>query len=160
MNNFGVYFKNLNVTGKNDSKYKSSIQSELLNIYEINSKLPLIKYSDNTTDYITPKISFRINPSDMKDYSSDNRLITTDNIFDINRVGISDSYESGKSLTFGFDYKKENKENEEEFLEVKLATVLRDNKEDKIPASSSINRTTSNLFGSIENSFSEFLSLN
>ena len=69
-------------------------------------------------------------------------------------------YESGKSLTFGFDYKKENKENEEEFLEVKLATVLRDNKEDKIPASSSINRTTSNLFGSIENSFSEFLSLN
>ena len=160
VNNFGVYFKNLNVTGKNDSKYKSSIQSELLNIYEINSKLPLIKYSDNTTDYITPKISFRINPSDMKDYSSDNRLITTDNIFDINRLGISDSYESGKSLTFGFDYKKENKENEEEFLEVKLATVLRDNKEDKIPASSSINRTTSNLFGSIENSFSEFLSLN
>ena len=63
-------------------------------------------------------------------------------------------------MTFGFDYKKENKENEEEFLEVKLATVLRDNKEDKIPTSSSINRTTSNLFGSIENSFSEFLSLN
>ena len=55
-----------------------------MNIYEINSKLPMIKYSDNTTDYITPKISFRINPSDMKDYSSDNRLITTDNIFDIN----------------------------------------------------------------------------
>ncbi len=160
VNNFGIYFKNLNVTGKNDTKYKSSIQSELLNIYEINSKLPLIKYNDNTTDYITPKISFRVNPSDMKDYSSDNRLITTDNIFDINRLGISDSYESGKSLTFGIDYKKENKENDKEFLEVKLATVLRDNEEDKIPTSSSINRTTSNLFGSVENSFSEFLSLN
>ncbi len=160
VNNFGVYFKNLNVTGKNDIKYKSSIQSELLNIYEINSKLPLIKYNNFTTDYFTPKISFRINPSDMKNYSSDNRLITTDNIFDINRLGISDSYESGKSLTLGIDYKKENKENDEEFLEIKLATVLRDKKEDKIPTTSSINRTTSNLFGSIENSFSKFLSLN
>ena len=58
--------------------------------------------------------SFRINPSDMKNYSSDNRLITTDNIFDINRLGLSDSYESGKSLT----YKKEANENIEDFLEI------------------------------------------
>ena len=160
VNNFGIYFKNLNVTGKNDTKYKSSIQSEILNIYEINSKLPLIKYDERTTNYITPKVSFRINPSDMKNYSSNNRLITTDNIFDINRLGVSDSYESGKSLTFGFDFKKENKQNTEEFLEIKLAAVLRDDEENKIPTSSSINRTTSNLFGSIENSFSEFFSLN
>ena len=29
VNNFGIYFKNLNATGKNDSKYKSSFQSEI-----------------------------------------------------------------------------------------------------------------------------------
>ncbi len=160
VNNFGIYFKNLNATGKNDSKYKSSIQSELLNIYEINSKLPLIKINKNVTNYITPKISFRINPSDMKNYSSDNRLITTDNIFDINRLALSDSYEAGKSLTFGFDYKKEKNGDIEDFLEIKLAAVLRDDQENKIPTSSSLNRTASNLFGSIENSFSEFFSLN
>ncbi len=160
INNFGIYFKNLNVTGKNDTKYKSSVQSELLNIYEINSKFPLIKIDEKNTNYITPKVSFRINPSDMKNYTNDNRLITTDNIFDINRLGISDSYESGKSLTFGIDFKKENKDNLEEFFEIKLATVLRDDKEVKIPTSSSLNRTTSNLFGSVENSFSEFFSLN
>ena len=160
INNFGIYFKNLNATGKNDSKYKSNIQSELLNIYEINSKLPLIKLNKNNTEYVTPKISFRINPSDMKNYSSDNRLITTDNIFDINRLGLSDSYESGKSLTFGFDYKKEKNEDIENFLEIKLAAVLRDDKESKIPTSSSLNRTSSNLFGSVENNFSDFFSLN
>ena len=43
VNNFGIYFKNLNSTGKNDTKYKSSLQSELLNIYEINSRYPLFK---------------------------------------------------------------------------------------------------------------------
>ncbi len=160
VNNFGVYFKNLNATGKNDVKYKSNLQSELLNIYELSSKLPFIKYSENRNNYLTPKVAFRINPSDMKNYSSDNRLITTDNIFDINRLGLTDSYESGKSLTFGLDYKIEDKSDIEKFLEIKLATNLRDTKEDKIPTSSSINRTTSNLFGSVENSFSDFFSLN
>ena len=92
----------------------------------------------------------------MKNYSNDSRLITTDNIFGINRLGVSDSYEAGKSLTLGVDFKKENKEDIDKFLEIKFATVLRDSKENKIPTSSSLNRTTSNLFGSIENSFSEF----
>ena len=78
-------------------------------IYEINTKLPLIKLNELSTNYITPKISFRINPSDMKNHSADNRLLTTDTIFDINRLGITDSYEAGKSITFGVDFKKEKK---------------------------------------------------
>ena len=160
VNNFGIYFKNLNATGKKDTKYKSSTQSEILNIYEFNSKLPLYKESELNAKYITPKLSFRINPSDMKNYKSESRLITTDNVFDINRLGISDSYEAGKSLTFGFDYKNENKEDLEKYFEFKLAGVLRDGKEEKIPTSSSLNRTSSNLFGSVENSFSDFFSLN
>ena len=160
VNNFGIYFKNLNATGKNDTKYKSSLQSELLNIYEINTRYPLFKDSEFNSNYITPKISFRLNPSDMKNYSTENRLVTTDNIFDIKRLGISDSYESGKSLTLGIDFKKEKKEDIDKYIEIKFATVLRDSKENKIPTSSSLNRSTSNLFGSIENSFSEFFSLN
>ncbi len=160
VNNFGIYFKNLNATGKNDQYYKSSVQNELLNIYEISSSLPLIKLNEQNIDYITPKISFRINPSDMKDHSTNNRLLTTDNVFDINRLGLSNSYEAGKSLTVGVDYRKENKVDVEKFLEVKLATILRDTEENKIPKSSTANRTSSNLFGSIENSFSEFFSIN
>ena len=160
VNNFGIYFKNLNATGKNDTKYKSSLQSELLNIYEFNTRYPLFKESEYDTNYFIPKASFRINPSDMKNYSTEDRLITTDNIFGINRLGISDSYETGKSLTLGIDFKKEKKEDIDKYFEIKLATVLRDTKESKIPTSSSLNRSTSNLFGSIENSFSEFFSLN
>jgi LPS-assembly protein len=160
VNNFGIYFKNLNITGKNDTKYKSSIQSELLNIYELNSVFPLIKSRDNSMNYITPKISFRINPSDMKNNSSESRLITTDNIFDIDRLGLASSYESGKSITLGVDFKKEDISDVEKYLEIKLASILRDTKEDKIPTTSTANRTTSNLFGSIENSFSDTFKLN
>ena len=159
-NNFGIYFKNLNATGKNDVKYKSNLQSELLNIYELSTSLPLIKTNENNFNYITPKLSFRINPSDMKNHKSENRLITTDNIFDINRLGLSDSYEAGKSITLGLDFKKEDKIDIEKYIEIKFATILRDKEENKIPTSSTVNRKTSNLFGSAESSFSENFSLN
>ena len=80
---------------------------------------------------ILPKISFRINPSDMKNYSNDSRLITTDNIFGINRLGVGDSYESGKSLTVGIDFKNESNEDIDKYLEIKFATVLRDSRRAK-----------------------------
>ena len=45
----------------------------------------------------------------MKDYSSSNRIISAHNVFAINRFGLPDSFESGRSLTLGVDYKKEKK---------------------------------------------------
>jgi len=95
----------------------------------------------------------------MKNQSNDGRLITTDNIFGINRLGLSDSFESGKSLTLGLDYRKEDKNDIEKYLEIKFATVLRDVPEYKIPRSSSLYNESSNLFGSIENKFSDFLTV-
>ena len=35
----------------------------------------------------------------MKDYTSSDRSINVDGIFDINRLAIDDSFEEGKSLT-------------------------------------------------------------
>ena len=159
VNNFGIYFKNLNVVAKNDLKYKSSLQSELLNIYEANSSYPMFKINKKNTNYITPKISFRINPSDMKNHKNLVRSLTADGAFGIDRLGISDSYESGKSLTLGLDYKIEDRIELDKFLEIKFAGVLRDDENDQIPIASSLNRKTSNLFGSIENSFSKFFAL-
>jgi LPS-assembly protein len=159
VNNFGIYFKNFNVIAKNDLKYKSSLQSELLNIYEANSSYPLFKIGKKNTNYITPKISFRVNPSDMKNHQSLTRSLTAEGAFGIDRLGISDSYESGKSLTLGLDYKIEDRIELEKYLEIKFAGIFRDDENDKIPVSSSLNRKTSNLFGSIENSFSKFFTL-
>ena len=160
VNNFGIYFKNFNVTAKNHENYKSSLQSELLNIYEFNSRYPLFKMENGNKNYITPKFSFRINPSDMKNHSNKSSILTTDNIFSINRLGMSDSYEEGRSLTLGLDFKREDVLSEDRYIELKFASILRDKKEDRIPASSTANRKTSNLFGSLDASFSEFFTLN
>jgi len=154
-NNFGVYFNNTNILGKNDTRYRSTVQSELMNIVNFTSALPLIKRENETIfNTLTPKVSFRINPTNMKNFSDKSRTINVDNIFSVNRLGLSNYYESGKSITLGLDYKKENLENLEDlekYFELKLATVFRDKVESDIPKSSTLNRTSSNIFGSITN---------
>ena len=153
-NSLNLYLKNLNTVAKNDAIYKSSPQLELMSIFEARSSLPLIKFGEKFDRYFEPKISLRFNPGDMKDYSSENRKITTSNIFDINRLGLTDTFEEGKSITLGIDYKKEKINNINKYFEFKLASVFRDGSEEKIPNSSTIKKG-GNLIGSIKNNINE-----
>ena len=145
-----------------------------MNILNIASSYPLLKYNDIIKETLTPKVSVRVNPmNNMNNYKDSTRVITANNVFDINRLGITNDFEAGKSLTFGLDYKydpltdnqSEDTDNDlsedinkklseipkDKYLEIKLATVIRDKNEDNIPFSSTLNRKNSDLFGSIEN---------
>ena len=159
-NNYNIYFKNLNTTATNDSQYKSSAQIELMSILELNSSFPMISESLTNTDYLTPKISFRLNPGDMKDYSGSNRKVSINNIFEINRLGIDDSFEEGKSITVGLDYKKTNTSDINKFFETKIATIYREHQESFIPLTSGISNKNSKIFGSISNNLSENININ
>ena len=94
----------------------------------------------------------------MKNQSDAERKIDKNNIFDINRLSLSDSFESGQSVTLGINFKKENLK-KASYYDYSLATVLRDKDNDKIPISSTINNKNSNIFGSLKNNFSDNLSL-
>ena len=138
-NEYNLYLKNLNTIGKNDSVYKSSPQVEIMSILELNTSLPMISQTKNSINYFTPKASIRFNPGDMKDYNSSDRSINVDGIFDINRLAIDDSFEEGKSLTLGLEYKKTELNDINQFFEAKIATVYRNKNEKFIPNSSVIN---------------------
>ena len=167
-NNFSIYFKNTNTMAKNDSVYSTSPQIDGFSIFNIESSFPLSKRNNTKNMFLTPKISFRANPgNNMKNHSNTNKIITANNAFDINRLGISDSYEAGKSLTLGLDYKIDNIESQssddiiikDKYLEFKLATVIRDQEESDIPVSSTIDKKNSNLFGSINNNLFDHINL-
>ena len=158
-NSFEINTKNLNSVGKNNSEYKSSPQIELMSELNFNMKYPLLKINENNFNYLTPKILLKINPSDMKNYSTLDRTINVNNIFDTNRLGIDDTLETGKSLTLGLDFKKESQIDTNKFFEIKLASVLRDKDEIFIPENSTLNKKNSNLFGSISNNFSDFFNI-
>ena len=157
--NFNIYFKNVNTVAKKDKVYKSSAQSEIMNIVETNTSYPLIKSSKSTKEKLTPKLSFRINPSDMKNNSNIERTINVNNIFSIDRLGLEDTIESGKSLTAGIDYVRSNSLKNEE-ISMKLAKVYRDGKENNIPNNTSLNSTKSYLFGSLDYEKNKIININ
>ena len=161
--NYNINIKNLNSIGENSSKYKSSPQTELVSLFNANLSLPLIKETGRYNNFLTPKMSLRFNPSDMKDYSSSTNQVNVDNIFSLNRLGLSDTLESGRSLTIGVDYKKEIKDalnSVNQYFELKLATVFRDKRENFISEKSTLNNKNSNLFGAINGKISENIEFN
>ena len=158
-NNFNVNIKNLNSIGKNDSEYKSSPQIELMSNLELATSYPMIKSKNEYEEYFTPKLSLRLNPSEMKDYSGSEKKISIDNIFSNNRLGIIDSIETGESLTIGFDYKKESLKDINKYFEFKLATLMRYKEEKNLPTTSTLGKKNSNIYGSISNNLSDNLSL-
>ena len=158
-NNFNVNLRNLNSVGKNVTDYKSSPQIELSSLFEVNSSMPLVKENIKSKSYLTPKISIRANPSDMKNHKSSNNTINTGNIFSVDRFGLGDSYEAGKSITLGLNYRNETLDELNKYFEMKLATVFRDREENFIPSKTTLNKKTSNVFGSLSSNYLQNLNL-
>ncbi len=158
-NNLNYYLKNTITAGKNNAEYESSPHTKFMNILEFQSSFPLTKIDENFINLLNPKLSLRINPSKMKNYVNENRRINNDNIFNIDRLGLIDTLESGQNLTLGIDYKKERLNNINKYFELKLATVLRTEANNKIPTNSTLDQKNSNYFGKLSNSFNENINL-
>ena len=152
-NNFEILFKNINTVGKNSAQYESSPQSELISSYIYNASFPLVKSTLDTFNKIEPKFSLRLTPHDMKDNKDKNRRLDANNIFNNNRLALSDTYEGGESATFGLNFTKDKNNTKDKidefdsYLDLKLATVFRFNEEKNIPTTSTLNKKRSNVFG-------------
>ena len=166
INTFDLYFKNLNAVAKNDTTYTSNAQIDGMSTLKIDSSFPLLRSKNMIKETLTPKVSFRINPgNNMDNYSGTSSNVNVNNVFDINRLGLSNDFEAGRSLTFGLDYKfdqledNQSENTKDKYLELKIATVIRDQNENDIPTSSTINKKNSDLFGSINNQLFENVGL-
>ena len=89
----------------------------------------------------------------MKNNSNESRRVDVSNIFSSNRLSLSDSYESGESITLGLNFKKEKVSTDnkidkiERYIDFKLASVFRLDEENNIPTNSTLNKKNSNIFG-------------
>ena len=159
VSNFQFLLKNTNTVANNDEQYDSNPDYNLTGLFVYNSNIPLVKQSNNYLSTFTPKISLRVNPSNMNNNFENDRVITANNIFDINRLGLDDTLESGTSITYGVDYRTENLNDSNRYTEISLATVFRDVEENSIPKKTTLNKKYSNIFGSIDHSISNFLDI-
>ena len=151
--NFDIFLKNVNTMGKNNPKYKNNPQSELMSAYTYNMSLPMIKKTYSSFNTLEPKLSLKFSPHDMKNNSELERRIDINNIFSSDRLSMNDSFEGGESITLGLNFKKEKIKTKnsiseiEEYIDFKLASVLRLNEEKNIPTKSTLNKKKSNIFG-------------
>ena len=147
-NNYNFIFKNVNTDGDNSSNYKNGLASKLASIFEYNTSYPLRKETINYNNIIKPTISFRYSPNNTKDVRKRERRIDAGNVFNLNRLSLNDTVEGGASLTYGTEFSKENKRNQEVF-NFKLANISRFEEDKKIPSNSSVGKKTSDIFGSL-----------
>ena len=148
-NNLKTIIKNVNSKGKNSSKFKDDTQSEVLTMAAYDINLPLIKEKENYINFLTPKFSFRHSPNDTKNLKDEDRLLSVDNIFSLNRIGYDQTIEAGTSLTIGLDYEKKDQGNDNTILSSKIATVFRDELNESLPTSSSLGKKQSDFVGEI-----------
>ena len=147
-NNYNFIFKNVNTDGDNSSNYKNGLASKLASIFEYNTSYPLRKETINYNNIIKPTISFRYSPNNTKDVRKRERRIDAGNVFNLNRLSLNDTVEGGASLTYGTEFSKENKRNQE-VINFKLANISRFEEDKKIPSNSSVGKKTSDIFGSL-----------
>ena len=157
-NNYNILLKNSNSDGSNSTKFKNEVQSEMLSLFIFESSYPLLREGLNFNNYLTPKLSLRYSPNSMKNLKAEDRRIDINNIFALDRIGYSSTVESGQSLTLGAEYKKSriinrkkisDKELPVDVLEISLATMFRDEKNENIPSNSTLGDKSSDVVGHI-----------
>jgi len=147
-NNFQTLIKNVNSNGNNSAKFKEKTQSEILSMLIYNTSYPMQRFNKKYLENFTPKLSFRHSPNDTKNIKNNAKYLNKNNIFSLNRIGESESIEASSSLTFGFEYEKQNMDYKK-ILGFSAATVLKDKKNDNLSSNSTLNQKQSDIVGGI-----------
>ena len=120
-------------------------------IIQINSKLPLEKKGIRFNSSLTPIFALKFNPIKSKNIKNNDRIVDYNNIYSINRIGSSETLESGQSLTIGNEYSiYQNNDFQNKLFNFNIATSISDNDNDKLPSKSSLNQKMSNIVGQVE----------
>ena len=124
---YSVQVKNSNTMSDSSIRYKNSPQSELMSAYYFDTSLPLEKNNESRRNRLTPKISFRLSPHDMKNHTNTSRRVGIGSVFTKNRLNLNDSFETGESITLGIDFKKEKVNQINKVVEIEGVAIDYDN---------------------------------
>ncbi len=151
--------KNTNTKSENSNSYKESLNNKLDTIIEHKTSLPLIKKGETFVDIVNPLMSFRFSPNNSEDLSKNDKRLDINNIYSLNRLGTSTSVEGGSSMTYGVEYLKLDKK-ENELFSTKLANVFRPGNDKKLPSNNGLHKKTSDIIGQVNLSPNEYFKIN
>ena len=146
--NYNIFLKNPSSYASNSSNFRENGNYDLYGTLKLDGSMPLSKQLDNYTHFLKPIASFRYSPNGNKDITSKDILLNYDNVFSLNRIGVSDQVEGGDALSMGLEFKRTNIDGSD-IIDFKIANVLKSKENIKLPTKSKLNKTRSDLFGSI-----------
>jgi LPS-assembly protein len=156
--NYSYLLKNSNTESSNSSSYKEDLDNKFDGIINYKASLPLIKETRNYTNLLNPTASFRYSPNNSKNMKNSDNRINVNNVFALNRLGTSTSVEGGSSITYGLEYSKADR-TENEIISASIANIFRPNPDQKLPKKGSLNDTNSDVIGLINLNPSEYLNM-
>ncbi len=152
--NYDFLVKNSNNYSKNSLNFEEDAEYDLFGTLKLDTSYPLRKKMKNSTNYFKPIASLRYSPNGNTDLSLKDILLNYNTVFNLNRIGSTYEVEGGESLSLGFEFKKEYIETNK-FVEFKIANVLKNKENIKLPKKSKLNKTRSDIFGEINYKYSE-----
>ena len=152
--------RNVNSEAKNSKKFKSKSSVNIAPTLQTIYSYPLRKETAEYNNTIIPKLSLRLSTPHTKDLNKSVTKISYRNIFELDRLGISDASEGGISATYGYEYTKIDKSNLDQKIKIALANNLRVQKNEDLPNNSNLGDKVSDFVGLIEYKPNNFTKLN
>ena len=100
----------------------------------------------------------RYSPNNSKNLRNEEKKIDSTNIYSLNRIGSSTSVEGGFSMTYGSEFLKLDK-NDNEIFQASIANVIKDKVDDKVSRSSSLGNKTSDIIGGLRLSPNDYIKM-
>ena len=155
--NYNVFLKNPTSYAENSTNFKDNEDYNLYGTIKLDTSLPMQKKVDLFTHYLKPVVSLRYSPNGNNDISSKDILLNYDNVFSLDRIGTSNQVEGGEALSLGLEFKRNL--NGSDIFDFKIANVLKLKENLKLPTKSKLNKTRSDIFGSIKYNINDNLNL-
>ena len=155
--NYNVFLKNPTSYAENSTNFKDNEDYNLYGTIKLDTSLPMQKKVDLYTHSLKPVVSLRYSPNGNNDISSKDILLNYDNVFSLDRIGTSNQVEGGEALSLGLEFKRNL--NGSDIFDFKIANVLKLKENLKLPTKSKLNKTRSDIFGSIKYNINDNLNL-
>ena len=149
ISDYNIFLKNPSSYSNNSSNFDSDTNYDLFGTIKVDSSLPMQKRIEDYKHFLRPILSFRYSPNGNTDISSQNVLLNYDNVFSLNRIGTSNQVEGGDALSVGLEFKRSHLYGAD-ILDFKIANVIKSKENIKLPAQSKLNKTRSDIFGSLK----------
>jgi LPS-assembly protein len=149
------HFKNVNYETKNVDLYKEDTTAEFYGALGYLAKLNLEKSLNNVMHTLTPKFLLRYSPGEMRQETDGDRLNPI-SAFTLDRLNNINSFETGLSSTFGFDYKiNKDKRN----LNFAVAQIINEKENKKMHSKTSLDEKLSDLVGAVDYELNDNINL-